>query len=121
MSATPHSSPSYRPEVERVVVELVIGLPGVRPGKMFGFPAFYAGRKLFACIYGEGVGLKLPEETIQKLTGTHIVPFQPYGKPPMREWIEIRRVRATDYNHDADLFRQAAAFVQEPKGRAAKR
>lgn len=29
---------------------------------MFGYPAYYIHRKLFACVYGEGVGVKLPED-----------------------------------------------------------
>lgn len=104
--------PTHRPEIERIVAGLVKDLPGVRPGKMFGFPAFYAGRKLFACIYGEGVGLKLPEQTVRALLLVpHIVPFQPYGKPPMREWVEIRRSKATDYRRDQELFRQAAELA----------
>lgn len=116
MKGSTHPPPGYRPEVERVVADLVTDLSGVRPGKMFGFPAFYVERRLFACIYGEGVGLKLPEETIRDLHGPHIAPFQPYGRPPMREWIEIRRARATDYHLDADLFRQAATFALGPRG-----
>lgn len=121
MKRAPSPPPGHRPDVEHVVADLVAGLPGVRPGKMFGFPAFYAGRKLFVCIYGEGVGLKLPEDAVRKLRGPHIVPFQPYGKPPMREWIEIRRPRAADYRRDADLFRRSAAFVFEPMDERGRR
>lgn len=121
MKRTRRPSPTHRPDVERAVADLVRSIPGVRPGKMFGLPAFYAGRKLFACVYGASVGLKLPEETIRGLHGSHIVPFQPYGKPPMRQWIEIRRARATDYRCDAHLFRQAAEFVLEPRGSGGRR
>ena len=40
--------------------ELLLGYPGLRPGKMFGFPAYYAGAKLCITLYEAGVGLKLP-------------------------------------------------------------
>lgn len=107
------SEPGYRRDVEAVVADLVREFSHVRSGTMFGVPAFYSGRKLFACVYGAGVGIKLPEESIRRLRGPHFAPFQPYDRPPMREWIEIRRPKAADYRRDHELFRQSAEFVRE--------
>lgn len=56
MKRAPRPTSSHRPDVERIVADLVVGLPKV-----------------------------------------------------------IRRVQANDYRQDADLLRQAAAFVLEPK------
>ena len=63
---------------------------GVRLGKMFGYPAYYVGRSMFACLYEGKVGLKLPETAANEAREKHdITYFQPYGKPKMREWIPV--------------------------------
>lgn len=58
---------NFNPEHKAVLDDLLLGHPAVRPGKMFGFPAYYAGRKLCICLYEEGVGLKIPEQTAVRL------------------------------------------------------
>ena len=39
----------------------------VNADKMFDYPAYYAGRKLCVCLYGQGVGVKVPETTAAAL------------------------------------------------------
>jgi TfoX/Sxy family transcriptional regulator of competence genes len=41
----------------------------VRVGKMFGYPAYYIGRSMFACLYDGKVGLKLPEASAYEARG----------------------------------------------------
>ena len=85
---------------------------------MFGFPAFYTAGKLFACVYGDGVGLKLPQDTVRQLEGKPgVTPFQPYGKSKMREWIHLRHDRPSHFSRDANLFEASIKFV----GRSATR
>src|SRR5271166_2180046 len=60
--------------------------PALRQGTMFGCPAIYCGSKLTACVYGNRIGLKVPEAIAQRACGEgHAIPFTPYGKRPMRE------------------------------------
>jgi len=107
-----NDSPGYRTDVGEVLSHLLLSRPDVVPGKMFGFPAFYTAGKLFACVYGDGVGLKLPQDTARRLEGKPgITPFQPYGKPTMREWIHIRRDPASNFSKDASLFEASITFV----------
>jgi len=74
----------------QVLRDLLLGLPGVREGKMFGVPAFYVGRKLFACVYGDVVGFKVQEDLAQKLLDdSRFAPFQPRGRQRMREWVQF--------------------------------
>jgi hypothetical protein len=93
---------------------LLLLLPGVKAGKMFGYPAYYFGRKLFACVYGNGVGIKLPEATARSLLETlpHVEPFRPMGKPRMREWVQINRAASGDYRHDEEILQAAYAYAQ---------
>ena len=70
--------------------------------------------KQFACIYGSGVGTKVPEELANQLPfRKHVAPFQPEGKPKMKEWIQINRPRATDYKKDIGIFRVSIDFVKQ--------
>ena len=57
---------------------------------MFGFPAYYVARSMFACLYGGKVGLKLLEsEANEARDRKETSDFQPYGKPKMRKWIQF--------------------------------
>ena len=115
------SSPGFRADVVDMLARLLAQRPEVRPGKMFGFPAFYTGGKLFACVYGDGVGLKLPEVKVRKLDGKPgIGPFRPYGMARMREWVQITRNRAGDHAADAKLFQASIAYVRRAAARGRK-
>jgi len=110
----------FNPENKAVIDELVGEIPGARPGKMFGFPAYYAGKKLAICIYEEGVGIKLPAERVRQLLAEdrNAAPFQPYGKAVMREWVQLTQPAAQDYRKYRSLFAESIAFVlgQQMKG-----
>jgi len=105
----------YNPEHKRVLDELLLGNPLVRPGKMFGFPAYYVGKKLCICLYEEGVGVKIPEQTVARLleTDRNTVPFQPLGKAKMREWIQINLNRSEDYSQYMSVFEESIQYLLE--------
>jgi len=63
----------------------------VREGAMFGCPAAFVGNHMAFCVYGSGIGIKLPAPRATALVEAgRAIAFQPYGRPPMREWVEIR-------------------------------
>jgi hypothetical protein len=101
-----------------VLDELLLGNPLVRQGKMFGYPAYYAGKKLCICLYEQGVGVKLPEQAVAKLleSDPHTLPFQPMGKPKMREWIQINLSRSEDYRSYIPVFEESVRFVAASGG-----
>ncbi len=112
----------FNSEHKAVLDDLLLEHPLVRPGKMFGFPAYYVGKKLCICLYEQGVGIKLPEQTAAKLleTDPNAVPFQPMGKPKMREWIQINLSRSEDYRQYKAVFDELIHHVlaQQEKGEA---
>ncbi|MBK8018370.1 MAG: hypothetical protein IPK20_17705 [Betaproteobacteria bacterium] len=64
--------------------------PQVRAGIMFGCPGVFHGRRMAACVYGEAIALRIPQEAAQgAIDGDRAVRFQPGGRPPMREWIAL--------------------------------
>ncbi len=100
---------NFNPEHKTVLDNMILGYPQIRPGKMFGFPAYYVGKKLCICLYEQGVGIKLPEQIAAKLleTDQNVIPFQPMGKSKMREWIQINLQRSEDYRKYQDVFDEA--------------
>jgi hypothetical protein len=47
----------------------------------------------------------------------NVVPFQPRGIGSTREWIQIDRSDATEYEKDLDLFRASVEFVKTGRTR----
>ena len=103
---------NFNLEHKAVLDELLLGNPFVRSDKMFGFPAYYAGKKLSICLYEEGVGIKLPEKTAVRLLAEdkNAVPFQPMGKPKMREWVQINLSRSEDYRQYESIFDESIHY-----------
>lgn len=103
----------YDPAVEAVLDGILSGDPRLRRGKMFGYPAYYAGKKLCICLYEGGVGLKLPGETADRLLATdpNVSAFRPMGKPAMRAWIRIDLPAPGDFARYRAVFDESVRHV----------
>ena len=103
----------FNPAHQAFLDGMLLQIPEVTSGKMFGYPAYFVRGKLFACVYGEGVGIKIPQTTAgELLKNAHIVPFQPMGRAIMRQWVQINRSVPMDYSLDYDTFVLAIQFVK---------
>ncbi len=93
---------------------LLLKLPGVSARKINGLDAYFVSDKMFACISGGGVGLRLPAATATELqfSRDNVAPFQPRGMASSREWIQIDRAEAAEYEQDLELFRASLEFVK---------
>ena len=93
---------------------LLLALPGVATKKINGLDAYFVGDRMFACISGKGVGLRLPVATATDLqfARENVVPFNPGGMASSREWIQIDRADPAEYAQDLELFQAAHAFVK---------
>ena len=93
---------------------VLLKLPGVVTKKINGLDAYFVSDRMFACISGNGVGLRLPVTVARELhfSRDNVVPFQPAGLPATKEWIQIDRADAADYEKDLELFRQSLDFVK---------
>ncbi|HVP95616.1 hypothetical protein [Methanoregula sp.] len=102
----------YNPAHKAVLDDLLLAIPGVEPGKMFGYPAYYVKGKLFACVYENGVGIKVPATMAENLAGqTDITWFVPLGRRKMKEWIRIDREKSEEYRDDREIFSAAITYV----------
>ena len=98
---------------------LLLALPGVSARTINGLDAYFVTDKMFACISGNGVGLRLPIATATELqfSRDNVVPFQPGGVASTREWIQIDRADAADYEKDFPLFQESVEFVKGARTR----
>ena len=98
---------------------LLLKLPGVSARKINGLDAYFVSDKMFACISGNGVGLRLPAATATELqfSRDNVVPFQPGGMASSREWIQIDRAEAAEYENDLELFRASLEYVKAARTR----
>jgi hypothetical protein len=98
---------------------LLLKLPGVSARKINGLDAYFVSDKMFACISGDGVGLRLPATTATELqfSRDNVVPFSPGGMASTREWIQINRADAAEYEKDLDLFQASLDFVKTGRSR----
>jgi hypothetical protein len=103
---------NYNPEIKSVIDSFLLKIPIVVSGKVFGYPAYYVNNKLFACIYEEGVGIKVPLDVANEFIGKDgIIPFIPMGKRKMKEWIQIVREQPEEYYKDKEIFETSINFV----------
>ncbi len=93
---------------------LLLALPGVSARKINSLDAYFVSDRMFACISGKGIGLRLPVAVATELqfSRENVAPFTPGGMASTREWIQIDRADAADYEKDLELFRSSIEFVK---------
>ncbi|MGH7292160.1 MAG: hypothetical protein ACREJT_13165 [Myxococcota bacterium] len=104
------------PEASRKTVldALLLKLPGVSTKKINNLDAYFIRDRMFACITGKGVGLRLSVAMATELqfSRADVVPFQPAGTPVSREWVQIECDELAGYEKDLALFQAALEFVK---------
>jgi hypothetical protein len=108
------ASGTIEPDRRAKIDALLLKLKGVSAREINGLGAYFVSDKMFACISGEGIGLRLPVATATELqfSRSDVVPFQPRGIASTREWIQINRADPNDYEKDLPLFEASLAFVK---------
>jgi len=89
--------PSWRRDLADHLATFVATHRGLRSGRMFGWPAAYAGRRLFSCAVDDGIVAKLPPESRQTALAQGAKPWTPRGRPaskgpkkPTGGWVMFR-------------------------------
>lgn len=92
----------------------LLPLPGVSGRKINGLDAYFVSDKMFACISGKGIGLRLPVAVATELqfSRDNVSTFTPAGIASTREWIQIDRADASEYAKDLPLFQDSINFVK---------
>lgn len=109
MKADP-DKPTRKSQVDAVLLKL----PGVVSKKIGGLDGYFVGDRMFACISGDGVGLRLPVATARELqfSRENVAAFSPGGMASTKEWVQINRADAAEYEKDLELFQASYDFVK---------
>jgi hypothetical protein len=110
----------YNAQTRDELDRLLLGVPGVTRGQMFGLPTYSVSGKAFVCVMDDSISVRLPEDTAKSMQdGQTYLPFEPMPGRAMREWLRIRREKASEYAQDESLFYRAVEFAaakaSEPK------
>ena len=100
--------------VKQELDAILVGIPGVVSKKIGGLDGYFVGDRMFACISGSGVGLRLPAAVARDLqfSRENVSAFQPGGMSSTKEWIQIDRADAAEYAKDLELFQASIDFVR---------
>jgi hypothetical protein len=103
----------FNPDHKVFLDEMLLNNPMVRSGHMFGYPAYYVGKKMAICHFENGVGVKLPAEKAQHLLAhdPNVTPFQPLGRPPMREWVQINLTDSDQLLQYQTVFEDSIQYI----------
>jgi hypothetical protein len=104
------TEPSRKSQIDAVLRKL----SGVTGKKIGGLDGYFVNDRMFACISGNGVGLRLPVAMARDLqfSRENVVAFQPAGVTSTKEWVQIDRADPADYEKDLELFQAALDFVK---------
>jgi hypothetical protein len=103
-------APTRKSQIDAVLLKL----PGVVGKKINGLDAYFVGDRMFACISGDGVGVRVPVAAARELqfSRENVGAFQPAGLPSSKEWVQINRADAADYEKDLEIFQASHEFVK---------
>jgi hypothetical protein len=93
---------------------LLLKYPGVRAKKIGGLDGYFLNDRMFACINGNGLGLRVAAATARDLqfSRDNVSSFQPAGLPASKEWVQVDRADAADFEKDQEVIQAAFDFVK---------
>ena len=105
---------SFDEEIKEIIDEILLDMPDVEPGHVFGMPGYYINGKLFASIYESGLTLKLPKkkckDLVENIDGFDA--FAPLGNV-MKEWVHLTKDDPNSFEDEIELMIQSMNFVKE--------
>jgi len=96
-----------------VVADILAAYPEVRAGRLFGLPAWFVGKTLFAYVYKEGVGIRLPAAAQVLIADPHVTPAPRPGRMPLIEWVSVNHPRSEDYYSERATFERAIRYAAQ--------
>src|SRR5688572_11935696 len=107
------SDHNYDTDKKDIMDGLLLGMPGVKGSKAFGYPAYKVNGKVFAFVGSHGIAIKLPLKRVQELIAAKdaMKPFEVADGIVWREWVSIDYPQSDDYVQEIDLFEESLTFV----------
>src|SRR5918999_1478664 len=106
-------------DVERFQ-EATLGIEGLEPRKMFGYPAVFLGGNMVAGLYQDTVMVRLPEAERRDRLDAGWSLFEPMPGRPMREYVALPLELVADAAETRAWIERAAAYVRTLPPKEAK-
>ena len=101
---------AWRKDLEQLLTTFVADHRGLSTGRLFGTPGAYAGRKVFACVVGDGITLRLPADAQQTAIDRGGQRWTPIGRR-MTGWVIFKPTSAQAAASLAPFLEIAARHV----------
>jgi hypothetical protein len=104
---------NYREDIRAALDLFLIGIPGVKGGKAFGYPAYKVNGKNFCFVGGNGISLKLGEARVRELISEqpHFSVLEIAQGIQWKAWLNIEGVPPEAYEDYFPLFEESISFV----------
>jgi len=104
---------SYDEEIKDIIDSILLEIPDVTPGKMFGMPGYFINGKLFATVFGSSLVIKLPKDVCDELIQNRdgFDSFAPLGNK-MKEWVVITKDDPESVEDELDFIHRSIEFVK---------
>jgi len=97
----------YNPDHKSALDDILLGMPGVKGGKAFGYPAYKVNGKIFAFVHDGGASIKLPEARVQELAGT-----QPeFSTSSWKAWLRMEPADPSLYEQYEPLLVESMTYT----------
>ncbi|NDJ54518.1 MAG: TfoX/Sxy family protein [Chloroflexi bacterium] len=91
---------------------VILKIPGVIEGKMFGYMGYKVNGKMFALLCGNGIAVKLPKERVASLLErSDAKPFEPKEGNVWKEWVLIEPADPNKLANEEALYLESVEYV----------
>ncbi|NDJ60777.1 MAG: hypothetical protein GYB67_06605 [Chloroflexi bacterium] len=109
---TTQTGQRFNPQIKKIMDDMLLVIPGVSEGKLFGYPAYTIKGKAFAVLCGAGVAFKLSEQVAEEMIrDDYITYFEPVEGKIWRAWILVEYPRVDQYRMQKPLYERAMRFT----------
>jgi|GEM_PF-2400592 len=102
-----------RPDVEEWADTLFLLEEGLAKRKTFSCPSYYVGKKMFAFLYEDALGVKCDPDVVKEKVAVNPEVYGHFnpGDGIMKNWLMITYPEANDYDAEREfLLKQLALF-----------
>jgi hypothetical protein len=103
---------AWRRDLATWLHQFVAAHPGLRVGRMFGFPAAYAGRRLVCCVREDGLVARLPPAAFEAARRAGAAQWAPKGRR-MTGWVMFRPTMPREADLMGPCLEMGARYVAE--------
>ncbi len=107
-----------RDDLEEWADAFFLGDPRFAKRQTFGCPSYYVGKKMFAFLYEDGLGIKLDPDSVRAKVEANPDAYRHFnpGDGVMKNWLIVVRPDARDYDDERPLIEHALdAFMPDAR------